>query len=290
MSKQTIELSKYTAAYTSIGEGTPVILLHGFFGDASTLGSIASSLSQKYCCISLELLGFGDSSKPDLRYLIEHQVEFIREFIIAKKITKFYLIGYSYGGWATAAYAISHQDLALAKPLPWRISIPDLLGIILLAPAGIRDDSFVGRYDYLKPLLLWQTPLLDLALTAVKPFAKLIGKTKSFDSIYQARQAFTTQPAARSFLIDRLKPEDAVDTVERDIDRIAVPTLVIAGEIDGTIPLWHSQTYAQQIPAAQLEIIAGADHDLVQTHPQAVTRSILAHWNSSVELRSQDNY
>ena len=275
MSKQTIELSKYTAAYTSIGEGIPVILLHGFFGDASTLDSIASGLSAKYCCISLELLGFGDSSKPDLRYTIEHQVEFIQEFIVAKKITKFYLVGYSYGAWATAAYAISHQDLAIA--------IPHLLGIILLAPAGIRDDSFVGRYDYLKPLLLWQTPLLDLALKAVKPFSKLLGKTKSFDSIYQARQAFTTQPAARSFLIDRLKPEDAVDTVEGDIDRIAVPTLVIAGEIDGTIPLWHSQTYAQQIPAARLEIIAGADHDLVQTHPQTVTRSILAHWNSSVE-------
>ncbi len=282
MSKQTIELSKYTAAYTSVGEGIPVILLHGFFGDASTLDAIASGLSAKYHCISLELLGFGDSSKPDIRYFIEHQVEFIQEFIIAKKITEFYLIGYSYGAWATAAYAISHQNLA--------ISIPDLLGIILLAPAGIRDDSFVGRYDYLKPLLLWQTPLLDLALKAVKPFAKLLGKTKSFDSIYQARHAFTTQPAARSFLIDRLKPEDAVDTVEGDIDRIAVPTLVIAGEIDGTIPLWHSQTYAQQIPAARLEIIAGADHDLVQTHSQAVTRSILAHWNSSVELRSQDNY
>ena len=282
MSKQTIELSKYTAAYTSIGEGVTVILLHGFFGDASTLGSIASGLSAKYCCVSLELLGFGDSSKPDLRYLIEHQVEFIQEFVIAKKITEFYLVGYSYGAWATAAYAISHQDLA--------VSIPHLLGIILLAPAGIRDDSFVGRYDYLKPLLLWQTPLLDLALKVVAPFAKLIGKTKSFDSIYQARTAFTTQPAARSFLIDRLNPEDAVDTVEKDIDRIETPTLIIAGEVDGTIPLWHSQTYAESIPHARLEIIPGADHDLVQTHAQAVTRSILAHWNTSVKQLSHDNY
>jgi pimeloyl-ACP methyl ester carboxylesterase len=270
MNKQTIELSKYTAAYTSIGEGIPIILLHGFFGDASTLAAIASGLSANYCCISLELLGFGDSSKPDLKYLIEHQVEFLQEFLIAKEITKFYLVGYSYGAWATAAYAISHHDRS--------ISHPHLLGMILLAPAGIRDDSFVGRYDYLKPLLLWQTPLLDLALNSISPFAKLIGKAKSFDSIYQARKAFTTQPAARSFLIDRLKPEDAVDTVEKDIDRITTPTLVIAGEIDGTIPLWHSQTYAEKIPQASLEIISGADHDLVQTHSQEVTRSIINYW------------
>jgi pimeloyl-ACP methyl ester carboxylesterase len=271
MTKQTIELSKYTAAYTSIGEGIPVILLHGFFGDASTLESIAIGLSDRYCCISLELLGFGNSSKPDIRYLIDNQVDFVREFTIAKNISNFHLIGYSYGAWAAAAYAIHHTDSS--------ISVPHLISLTLIAPAGIRDDSFVGRYDYLKPLLLWKTPLLDLLLEVIAPVASLIGKAKSFDSIYQARKAFTTQPAARSFLIDRLEPEDAVDTLENDIDRISVPTLVIAGEIDGTIPLWHSQTYAEKVPDAILVVIAGADHDLVQTHNQQVNRAILDYWN-----------
>jgi pimeloyl-ACP methyl ester carboxylesterase len=76
MTKQTIELGQYTAAYTSIGAGIPVILLHGFFGDAWTLDPISQGLATKYCCISLELLGFGDSSKPDIRYLIGDHVEF----------------------------------------------------------------------------------------------------------------------------------------------------------------------------------------------------------------------
>jgi pimeloyl-ACP methyl ester carboxylesterase len=272
VNKQTIELSKYTAAYTSIGEGIPVILLHGFFGDAETLGSLASELASSYCCISLELLGFGDSSKPNIRYLIGDHVEFLQEFLAAKQISKFYLIGYSYGSWVAAAYAITRSDLA--------ISMPNLTGMVLVAPAGIRDDSFVGRYDSLKPLL-WQTPLVDLVLNSIAPFAKLIGKEKSFETIRIARQALVTQPAARSFLIERLKPEDAVDTVEKDIDRITIPTLVIAGEIDGTIPLWHSQTYAEKIPQASLVIIPEADHDLVQTHTQAVTRSIINFWNRS---------
>jgi pimeloyl-ACP methyl ester carboxylesterase len=274
MSKQKIELSKYTAAYTSIGEGMPVILLHGFFGDAWTLGAIATQLSTNYCCISLELLGFGDSSKPDIRYLIQDHVDFLKEFLVAKNITDFYLIGYSYGAWVAAAYAIEIQDQQLVSP--------QLAKMVLLAPAGIRDDSFVGRYDFLKPLL-WQTPLIDLALRAIAPVAKLIGKQKIFDTYQAARQAIITQPAARSFLIDRLNPEDAVDTVEQDIDRINTPTLVIAGELDGTIPLWHSQTYAQKIPQARIEIIAGADHDLVQTHSQEVSRSIVAFWNTAIK-------
>ncbi|WP_310429712.1 alpha/beta hydrolase [Chamaesiphon sp. VAR_48_metabat_135_sub] len=268
MKKQTIELSKYTAAYTSIGEGIPVILLHGFFGDAWTLDSIAKGLSDKYCCISLELLGFGDSSKPNIRYLIEHQVDFLQEFVIAKDISEFYLIGYSYGAWMAAAYAITMNDNS--------ISIPHLAGMVLVAPTGIRDDSFVGRYNWLKPLV-WQTPLVDLVLSSIAPFAKLM-KYQYFETILAARTAISTQPAARSFLIDRLKPEDAVDTVENDIDRITIPTLIIAGEIDGTIPLWHSQTYAEKIPQASLEVILGADHDLVQTHSEEVTRSIINYW------------
>jgi pimeloyl-ACP methyl ester carboxylesterase len=269
MTKQKIELGEYTAAYTSVGEGVPVILLHGFFGDSSTLELVASKLANNYCCICLELLGFGDSSKPDIRYLIEHQVDFLREFLLVKKISKFYLIGYSYGAWMAAAYAISASDMSNSQ----------LTGMILLAPAGIRDDSFVGRYDHLRPLLLWQTPLVELALNVIAPFAKLAGQSKSFNTIIEARKAIATQPAARSILIDRLNPEDAVDTVENEIDRITVPTLVIAGEIDGTIPLWHSQTYAEKIPQASLIIIDGADHDLVQTHADQVTCSILKHWN-----------
>lgn len=271
MSKQTIDLGQYTAAYTSIGEGIPVILLHGFFGDAETLGSIASELAaSNYCCISLELLGFGDSSKPDLRYVIGDQVAFLKEFLTAKNISKFYLIGYSYGSWVAAAYGVDRHDL--------NISTPDLAGMVLLTPAGIRDDSFVGRYDHLRPLF-WQTPLVDVALNTIAPFMRLMGKEKSFGTIQTARHALMTQPAARSFLLDRLKPEDAIDTVEKDINRINIPTLVIAGEIDGTIPLWHSQTYAEKIPDANLVIIPGADHDLVQTHSQAVTKLILDYWN-----------
>lgn len=269
MTKQTIELSKYTAAYTSIGEGVPVILLHGFFGDAETLGTIATELSDRYCCISLEMLGFGDSSKPNIRYHIDDQVEFLQEFTIAKNISEFHLLGYSYGAWVAAAYAVWMKDE--------RINIPQLKSMLLIAPAGIRDDSFTGRYDFLKPLL-WQTPLVDIAIKIMAPFAKLIGQAKYFNTICLARHALVTQPAARAFLIDRLKPEDAIDTVEKDIDRINTPTLVIAGEIDGTIPLWHSQTYAEKIPTARLIIIPDADHDLVQTHGAEVARSISDFW------------
>lgn len=276
LSKQMVAVGEYTAAYTTIGNGDPIIFLHGFFGDGWTLKPIMEELQSDYCCIGLDLLGFGDSSKPDIRYVVDHQVAFLEIFLAAKRIKKFYLVGYSYGAWVAAAYAISLSKSMGELEGDNQQNPRSLTGITLLAPAGIRDDSFAGRYNHLKPLL-WDTKLVDFSLASIAPFFDLIGQGKYFASIQQARKAIIQQPAAKSFMCDRLKPEDAVDTVENDIYRINVPTLAIAGGDDRHIPLWHSQTYADRIPQARLAVVAGADHDLVQTHSQEVSHLIKQH-------------
>jgi len=84
------------------------------------------------------------------------------------------------------------------------------------------------------------------------------------DQLAWFRRELMANPAACSFLCDRLRPEDAIDTVEKAIHQLRVPTLVITGDRDETIPLWHSETYAREIPGAQLAIIPHADHALPQ--------------------------
>ncbi|MEG4942646.1 hypothetical protein [Microcoleus sp. F4-D5] len=50
--------------------------------------------------------------------------------------------------------------------------------------------------------------------------------------------------------MSRMRPEDAVDTVEKEIYKLQIPILVIAADSDETIPLSHCQTYANEIPGA----------------------------------------
>jgi pimeloyl-ACP methyl ester carboxylesterase len=270
MHKQKIAVGEYTAAYLEQGEGKPIIFLHGFLGEASAWEPIMQKLSGQFRCIALDLLGFGESSKPKLKYTIWHQVEFLKEFIAVMQLHDFYLAGHSYGGWTASAYAIArssdtgNDDINIAAN-------SYLKGLFLIAPAGIRDDSFVGRYNHLKPLL-WETKLVDVALAMISPIATLIGQHKQFQTVKHARKSLVDQPVAKTFLFDRLRPEDAIDTVEKDIYLINIPTLVIAGELDDTIPLWHCQTYADKIPHARLEILSGADHALISTHAEAITQ------------------
>ncbi len=268
MDIKTLTIAEYQAAYREVGEGEAVIFLHGFLGDGSVWQPVMECLCDRYRCIALDLLGFGNSSKPSLKYVIDHQVNFLHQAVMALGLESFHLVGYSYGGWAAAAYAIATAGDVTNNMLP------SLKSLTLVAPAGIRDDSFVGRYHHLKPLL-WQSPLVDGVLALLAPVATLLGKSQIYNQATRARQEFMNQPVARSFLVDRLRPEDAIDTVEQDIDRIAVPTLVIAGAMDETIPLWHCQVYGDRIPQAHLETLANTGHGLVQT--QSATIAALIH-------------
>lgn len=280
ITKKTIPLGKYQAAYWEQGNGTPLIFLHGFLGQSLTWQPLLPLLAPHFHCIALDLLGFGASSKPKLKYVIDHQVEFVTEFLAALSwqgldLTSFGLVGYSYGGWTAAAYAIAQASQAASHP---KTTQPHCHKLALVAPAGIRDDQFVGRYQHLRPLL-WENPLVDWTLAASKPVATLLGQENQWQGIYRARQELQQQPVAKSFLCDRLRPEDAIDTVETQIHRINLPTLVIAAAQDTTIPLWHCQTYGAQIPQARLHLLTEADHNLIQTHPADLATQLHQHFS-----------
>jgi pimeloyl-ACP methyl ester carboxylesterase len=251
--------SGLSASYQALGPttGETLLFLHGFLGSKDCWRSLLPCLSRQYRCIALDLLGFGDSSKPAIRYDVATEVEFLRQFINQLALGPCWLVGHSFGSWVAAAYALCYPAA----------------GLVLTGPAGIRDDSFCGKYDRYRPLL-WPSPIIDAALWAASPIAKLTGRSTTWQKLRWFRQQIKRNRAARSFILDRLRPEDAIDTVEKDIHQLKIPTLIIAGAKDTTIPLWHSQTYAQEIPHARLIIIPEADHSLPQNYGPQVAKII----------------
>lgn len=258
------------AAYRRSGyQGTPVILLHGFLGDSANWQGVMAEIAQAVALkdpgspidlVALDLLGFGASSKPPVAYTVAQEVAFLRAVFQQLGLEACILVGHSFGGWVSAAYTIAYPDQVSA--------------LCLVAPAGIRDDSFCGRYNWMRPVL-WQTPVVDVLLWLIKPVAILFRQTKMLELVCWARRELNRQPAARSFLVDRLRPEDAIDTVEKFISVIVAPTLILAGEDDDTIPLWHCETYAQQIRDAELTVIPEAGHGLPQNNSRAIADSLI---------------
>jgi len=254
-----VNSSSQTATYLDIGSGPPLLLLHGFFGEKTCWLPLIELLQSQFRCISLDMLGFGESSKPKIQYDVAVEVAFVRQVVEQLNIEPCGIIGHSFGGWVASAYALKYPN--------------SVSSLVLAAPAGIRDDSFCGQYDALRPLL-WETPAVDWALQLAKPFASLVGKNEKLQQIAGWRRELMSQPVARSFLMSRMRPEDAVDTVEKEIHKLQIPALVIAAASDETIPLWHCETYANEIPRAELAIIPNATHGLPQTQAQVIAKLI----------------
>ncbi len=258
-----------TAAYLDIGSGPSLLMLHGFFGEKTCWLPLIELLQSQFRCISLDMLGFGESSKPQIPYDVAVEVAFVRQVVEQLNIEPCCIIGHSFGGWVASAYSLKYPNAVSS--------------LVLAAPAGIRDDSFCGQYDALRPLL-WKTPVIDWALELAKPFANLAGKSDKLEQISGWRRELMSQPVARSFLMSRMRPEDAVDTVEKEIQKLQIPTLVIAAMGDETIPLWHCETYANEIPGAELAIIPNADHGLPQTQAKIMAKLIVEFLNNSEKV------
>ena len=264
-----VNSSSQTVAYLDIGSGPALLMLHGFFGEKTCWLPLIELLQSQFRCISLDMLGFGESSKPQICYDVAVEVAFVRQVVEQLNIEPCCIIGHSFGGWVASAYSLKYPN--------------SVSSLVLAAPAGIRDDSFCGQYDALRPLL-WQTPVIDLALQLAKPFASLVGKSDKLQEISGWRRELMSQPVARSFLMSRMRPEDAVDTVEKQIHKLQIPTLVITGDSDETIPLWHCKTYANEIPGAELAIIPNATHGLPQTQAHVMTKLISNFLDNSEKL------
>ncbi len=141
-----VNSTSQTAAYLDIGCGRPLLMLHGFFGEKTCWLPLIELLQSQFRCISLDMLGFGESSKPEIRYDVAVEVAFVRQVVEQLNIEPCCIIGHSFGGWVASAYSLKYPN--------------SVSSLVLAAPAGIRDDSFCGQYDALRPLL-WETPAVD---------------------------------------------------------------------------------------------------------------------------------
>tara|TARA_B100000475_G_C14960662_1_gene299764 strand:+ start:30 stop:839 length:810 start_codon:yes stop_codon:yes gene_type:complete len=112
------------------GEGHPLLILHGFTGDHSTMSSISEPLSKNYSVISVDLPGHGNTIRDPESHLFnfEDTLKALIEVMEFYDQEEFNVLGYSMGG---------RLALGLAVYYPNKIKNTILLG----ATAGIADEN-----------------------------------------------------------------------------------------------------------------------------------------------------
>lgn len=127
------------------GKGAKLLLLHGLGATVRTWERLMLALPLD--TYAIDMLGHGDSPKPDIEYTIGAQVSAVKEFVGAECGPGPFVMGNSYGGWVAVEYAL-------------RNSAPGLIiedGVVLdRYDEGMTGPAYLGREskdDFLSVLL-----------------------------------------------------------------------------------------------------------------------------------------
>ncbi|MDF5714023.1 MAG: alpha/beta hydrolase [Rhizonema sp. NSF051] len=253
------KLSQGLLFWREVGEGIPVIFLHGAWNDSSQWISVMELLWQDFHCFAPDMYGFGESEYPDVHYSIDLQVESLAEFVHALKLEKIYLVGHSLGGWIAARYALKYPE--------------QIDGLVLLAPEGVEIEGQQARWRKMRRLVNGSSLVFKL-LRFLRPLTKALGWNANIERDWQFRQVMLQYPTACQILFQRRQPEIEAELLHNQLYSLKAPVLILQGGKDTPETVAMSQAYAQQVTRASLKMIANAEADLPESHAGLVAADI----------------
>ena len=118
----TVEVNGERLAYLDVGQGQPVILIHGFGGSMWQWEHQQQPLSAEFRLITPDLIGSGLSTKPEIEYRPEQMLDYFIGFMDALRVRQAALVGNSMGAGLAIGMALTYPDrvsqLVLIDGLP----------------------------------------------------------------------------------------------------------------------------------------------------------------------------
>lgn len=244
----TIAAAGIRTNYHDVGQGDPVLLIHGSGPGVSAWANwrlVMPQLAQQRRVIAPDMAGFGYSERPaGFAYGLDAWVRQAVGLLDALGIARADLVGNSFGGGLALALAIRHPARVRRLVLMGSVGVP-----FVLTP-GL--DAVWGY----EPSLPAMRALLDI-------FA--FDRTLVNDELARLRYEASIRPGfhesfAAMFPAPRQRWVDALASREQDIRRVPHETLVIHGREDRVIPLANAHTLADWIPRAQLHVYGRCGH------------------------------
>lgn len=250
------------------GTGRPVVLIHGWpLSGESWSEQVPALEAAGYRVITYDRRGFGRSDKPLTGYTYDTLTDDLHTLLVELDLTDVTLVGFSMGGGEVARYFARFGDerlrsvvFASAVP-PFMLATPD-------NPEGPLAPSEAAKMT--ARLTANQHAFYD---TFTTDFFSVDGELKVTEEQRQDALALAQQ-SSKVAALACLTAFGATDFRE-DLGLVSVPTLVLHGAGDETVPFEGSgaRTHAA-IPASELVLIAGGPHGVNVSHA--------AEWNAAL--------
>jgi pimeloyl-ACP methyl ester carboxylesterase len=239
---QAVRTTGLEIAYERVGQGPPLVLVHGAAVDSRMWRPQLAALADEFTVVAWDEPGAGRSSAVPPDFGLVDYADCLAAVIAALELGQAHVAGLSWGGTVALELYRHHPELVATLVLVdtyagWKGSLPEhevrarMEGVrqMLAAADHLFDPTLPGLFAGEPPAEF--VPLLDAMAADVRP------------------------ESMRTALLVM------AETDQRDLlPRIQVPTLLVWGELDARSPLSVARQFEDAVPDAELVVIPGAGH------------------------------
>ena len=243
-------------AYDRVGQGPPLVFVHGAAEDGRVWRPQLAALADEFTVVAWDEPGAGRSSDVPADFSLADYASSLAAVIEAVGLGSAHVAGLSWGSTVVQELYRRHPGLVstlilLGAYAGWKGSLPaDEVAArvegarqMLAAPAEAFDPTLPGLFAGEPPAEF--VPLLEEIAADVRP------------------ESLKTQ----LFLMAEADQRDL-------LPRIAVPTLLIWGELDARSPLSVARQFEETVPETELVVIPGAGHVSHHERPEKVNDAV----------------
>lgn len=238
------QLSLHGTAVEISGSGPPVILLHGVGLNQSIWAGQVKALASIFQVITFDLLGHGGSAAAHANAPLADWVDQLNGVVLDLALEKFALVGFSFGGLISQAFAAQHSRL--------------IDRLVLMSTVYDRSEaeraSVLSRLDMARR----EGPQTIISAALSRWFSPEF--SKAHPEIMNQYEGLLRGNDASSFL----SAYECFARVDRELTGALAafdrPTLVMTGELDTGSTPDMARKLAGMIPGAECSIIAGGRH------------------------------
>jgi esterase len=234
-----------------MGEGSPVVLLHGLFGAGRNWGAIQKRLAQRHRVLAPDLRNHGESEHA-ARMDYAAMAGDVAELIAGRGLASAAVLGHSMGGKVAMALALGHPGLVS------RLVVADIAPVRY--PPALRGYVAAMRALPLTPGLTRREA--DAGLEAAIPEAGI----RAF--LVQSLDFEGEAPAWKLGLAEIAAAMPEIEDFPA-AGRYEGPVLVLAGERSTYIQPQHHTLFRQLFPAARFATVEKAGHWVHADNPNA---------------------
>ncbi len=236
---------------------TPVVLVHPVGLDLTYWGLQIDALCDHYDVVAFDLPGQGKSAGAPSDCSIPQTTEFLRQVVDSTGSPTAHIVGLSVGGIISQAFTVASPERVRS------------LTLISTAPTFSEQGREAMRKRAANVRQGGMQAVLQECLERWFTKATINRRPDLIDRV--TKTLLADDPEVHGAMWDMISAFEIVD----ELHRIAVPTLILTGELDPSSPPSSAKILHQEIAGSELHIVPGFSHMLPLEAPAVVNDHLL---------------